>query len=117
MSIISYKSEINTIQNLGIFLYSIDKKERIEKAGNHYADVEISNNIAERAVKPFVINKKVFMTSGPYAEVRYTTILFSIIRTAGINDLHVENYLTYILDNIDNLLPYSEKLPNELKYK
>jgi len=29
--------------------------------------LEISNNISERAIKPFVINRKVFMTAGSYA--------------------------------------------------
>ena len=82
--------------------------------------VEISNNIAERAVRPFVINRKVFMTSGSYDGARYTTILFSIIRTAIINNINVSEYLEYLLDNINdqpisNLLPYSDKLPKTLK--
>ena len=77
--------------------------------------VEISNNIAERAVKPFVINRKVFMTSGSYAGARYSTRLFSIIRTARINDLNVSKYLEYVLDNIqkkniEDLLPYSPSI-------
>ena len=74
--------------------------------------VEISNNIAERAVKPFVINRKVFMTAGSYDGARYSTLLFSIIRTARINDLNVSNYLAYVLNNLQtkniaDLLPYS----------
>jgi transposase len=82
--------------------------------------VEISNNIAERAVKPFVINRKVFMTSGSYDGARYTTLLFSIIRTARMNDLNVSKYLEYVLDNIqskrlEDLLPYSPKLDQSLK--
>jgi transposase len=77
--------------------------------------VEISNNIAERAVKPFVINRKVFMTAGSYDGARYSTLLFSIIRTARINDLNVSKYLEYVLDNIhrkemDDLLPYSPSI-------
>ena len=81
--------------------------------------VEISNNIAERAVRPFVINRKVFMTSGSYAGARYTTIIFSIIRTAKLNNLQVSKYLEYVLDNIQtkdikDLLPYSKNLPKEL---
>jgi len=77
--------------------------------------VEISNNIAERAVNPFVINRKVFMTSGSYAGARYSTRLFSIIRTARINDLNVSKYLEYVLDNIqkkniEDLLPYSPSI-------
>lgn len=77
--------------------------------------VEISNNIAERAVKPFVLNRKIFMTSGSYDGARYTTKLFSIIRTAKINDLNVSKYLEYVLDNlnkkpIEELLPYSPSM-------
>ena len=82
--------------------------------------VEISNNIAERAVKPFVLNRKIFMTSGSYDGARYTTKLFSIIRTAKINDLNVSNYLKFVLDNIANkpieeLLPYSPSVIKKLK--
>jgi transposase len=82
--------------------------------------VEISNNIAERAVKPFVINRKVFMTSGSYDGARYTTVLFSIIRTARINDLNVSKYLEYLLDHIQKidiqeLLPYHPDIIKNLK--
>jgi transposase len=82
--------------------------------------IEISNNIAERAVKPFVINRKVFMTSGSYDGARYTTLLFSIIRTARMNDLNVSKYLEYVLDHIqtkriEDLLPYSVSLDKSLR--
>jgi transposase len=82
--------------------------------------IEISNNIAERAVKPFVINRKVFMTSGSYDGARYTTLLFSIIRTARMNDLNVSKYLEYVLDHIQtkdikDLLPYSSSLNKSLR--
>ena len=82
--------------------------------------IEISNNIAERAVKPFVINRKVFMTSGSYDGARYTTLLFSMIRTARMNDLNVSRYLEYVLDHIQtkdikDLLPYSSKLDKSLR--
>lgn len=81
--------------------------------------LEISNNIAERAVRPFVINRKVFMTSGSYAGARYTTIIFSIIRTAKLNNLQVSKYLEYVLDNIQtkeikDLLPYNKNIPKTL---
>jgi len=67
-----------------------------------------------------VINRKVFMTSGSYDGARYTTLLFSIIRTARMNDLNVSKYLEYVLDNIqtkrlEDLLPYSPKLDQSLK--
>jgi len=81
--------------------------------------LEISNNIAERAIKPFVINRKVFMTAGSYAGARYTTTIFSIIRTALINRLDIQKYLIYLLDNLGkvdlvDLLPYSDTLPKAI---
>lgn len=82
--------------------------------------LEISNNLAERAVRPFVINRKVFMTSDSYAGAKYTTIIFSIIRTAYINHLDVQKYLLYVLNNLhkletSELVPYAVSLPKSLK--
>ena len=59
--------------------------------------VEISNNIAEHTVKPFVIQRKVFQTSGSYAGARYTAKLFSIVQTCKINNINVEPYFKYVL--------------------
>lgn len=85
-----------------------------------YPYLELSNNLAERAIKPFVINRKVFMTAGSYAGAKYTTIIFSIIRTALINHLDIQKYLIYLLNNLDTmplekLLPYATELPIDLK--
>ena len=81
--------------------------------------VEISNNIAEQAVKPFVIQRKVFQTSGSYADARCTTKLFSIVQTCKINNINVERYFDYVLKNInndqtENLLPYSSKIKDKI---
>ena len=76
--------------------------------------LELSNNLAERCVKPFVVNRKVFQTSGSEAGAIYTVKLFSIIRTAIINGLDPYRYIKYVLENIknksiDDLLPYSKE--------
>lgn len=77
--------------------------------------LELSNNLAERCVKPFVVNRKVFQTSGSEAGAIYTVKLFSIIRTAIINGLDPYRYIKYVLENIknipiDDLLPYSKEV-------
>lgn len=77
--------------------------------------VEMTNNTAERAVKPFVVQRKVFQTSGSYAGARYTGKIFSIIQTCLINNVNVEKYLEYVLNNlnrkpIEELLPYSKEI-------
>lgn len=60
------------------------------------------------------------MTAGSYAGARYTTVIFSIIRTALINNLDIQKYLIYLLNNLDKislekLLPYASGLPADLK--
>ena len=77
--------------------------------------VEMTNNTAELAVKPFVVQRKVFQTSGSYAGARYTGKIFSIIQTCLINNVNVEKYLEYVLNNlnrkpIEELLPYSKEI-------
>lgn len=82
--------------------------------------VEMTNNTAERAVKPFVIQRKVFQTSGSYAGAAITTKLFSIVQTAAINGVDVEKYLIYVFENIgkapiEDLLPYSNTVKENMK--
>ena len=82
--------------------------------------IEMTNNTAERAVKPFVVQRKVFQTSGSYAGAAITTKLFSIIQTSVINNINVEKYLNYVFENInkepiDNLLPYSKNIKGKIK--
>lgn len=82
--------------------------------------IEMTNNTAERAVKPFVVQRKIFQTSGSYAGAAITTKLFSIIQTAVINNINVEKYLNYVFENInkepiENLVPYSKNIIEKVK--
>lgn len=118
---------INEIHDL-VFNYTPKQGSAFEGAINYtkkvwndllpYLDepyLELSNNLAERCVKPFVVNRKVFQTSGSEAGAIYTVKLFSIIRTAIINGLDPYRYIKYVLENIknksiDDLLPYSKEM-------
>lgn len=82
--------------------------------------VEISNNLAEVAVKPFVLQRKVFQTAGSYVGARITGKIFSIVQTCKINNVNVSKYIEYVLENIstipiEELLPYSKEITNKLK--
>lgn len=122
---------INEIHDL-VFNYTPKQGSAFESAINYtkkvwgdllpYLDneyLELSNNLAERCVKPFVVNRKVFQTSGSEAGAIYTVKLFSIIRTAIINGLDPYSYIKYVLENIkskpiDDLLPYSKNIAKAL---
>ena len=59
--------------------------------------LEISNNLAERSIKPFVIGRKNFLFANTPSGARSSAILFSIIQTAKENGLDPYRYLTWVL--------------------
>lgn len=64
--------------------------------------LEISNNRAERSVKPFVIGRKNFLFANMPRGAKASAIIFSIIETAKENGLNPYAYLTYIFKNAPN---------------
>ncbi|EGO62672.1 IS66 family transposase, partial [Acetonema longum] len=62
-------------------------------------NLEISNNRAERSIKPFVIDRKNFLFANTPRGAKASAIVFSIIETAKENGLHPYKYLTYIFKN------------------
>lgn len=81
--------------------------------------VEVSNNAAERAVKPFVVLRKVFQTCGSYSGAEVTGDIFTLVRSALINGLDPRKYMEYCLEHyddtpVDELLPYYRPLRDKL---
>jgi len=60
--------------------------------------INIDNNRAERAVKPFVIGRKNWLFSNTARGATASTVLHSIIEIAKINGMLVDNYLQTCLD-------------------
>jgi len=58
--------------------------------------LEISNNRAERSIKPFVIDRKNFLFANTPRGAKASAIMFSLIETAKENGLNPFKYLTYI---------------------
>ncbi len=59
--------------------------------------IELSNNRAERSIKPFVISRKNFLFANTPCGARCSAILFSLIETAKENGLDPYRYLTWVL--------------------
>lgn len=59
--------------------------------------LEISNNRAERSIKPFVIDRKNFLFANTPHGAEGSAIIFSLIETAKENGLDPYRYLVYIL--------------------
>jgi hypothetical protein len=88
--------------------------------------LEISNNTAERAIKPFVIGRKNFLFSKSPKGATSSAITYSIIETAKASGLNPFYYLNYLfeklpnidlesMDELDKLLPWSDSIPEDCK--
>ena len=64
--------------------------------------LEISNNRAERSIKPFVIGRKNFLFANTPRGARASAVMFSIIETAKENGMNPYDYLTLIFKNAPN---------------
>ena len=65
--------------------------------------LEISNNRAERSIKPFVIGRKNFLFANTGCGAEGSAVIYSIIETAKENWLDPYRYLGYILRTAPNL--------------
>jgi hypothetical protein len=88
---------------------------------NVYLDgrLDLSNNRAERGVKPLVLGRKNWLFCNTPKGAESSVIMYSIVETAKANGLNPYCYIEYLLDTlpnirsneIANLLPWSKDLP------
>ena len=80
--------------------------------------LELSNNRAERSIKPFVIDRKNFLFANTPKGAAGSAVIFSLIQTAIENGLEPYKYLTWLMktakdadlsqeDTIRSLLPWN----------
>jgi len=73
----------------------------------------IDNNVAENAIRPFVLGRKNWLFSGTPEGAQASALLFSLIESAKANNLEPYSYLRYLFEklpitpeeNLRNLLP------------
>ena len=59
--------------------------------------LELSNNRAERSIKPFVMSRKNFLFANTPRGAQSSAVIFSLIETAKENGLDPHRYLTWVL--------------------
>ena len=74
-------------------------KEQWPYLTNYLKDgrLEISNNRAERSIKPFVIDRKNFLFANTPKGATGSAVMFSLIQTAIENSLDPYRYLTWLM--------------------
>jgi len=86
--------------------------------------IELSNNRAERSIKPFVIGRKNFLFSNTPRGAKASAVVYSIVESAKENGLNPFEYLKYLFETLPNmdlnpgnmemldpLLPWNIQLP------
>ena len=80
--------------------------------------LEIDNNLAENAIRPFVIGRKNWIFSDSVHGVKASANLYSLVETAKANGLEPYQYLRQVftalpqaesVEDIESLLPWSLK--------
>lgn len=86
-------------------------------------DVPIDNNASERAIRGFCIGKKNWQMIDTIHGAKSSAIIYSIVETAKANNRKPFDYVQHLLEEmpkhmddrdcsfLENLLPWSEKLP------
>jgi transposase len=85
--------------------------------------IEISNNRAERSIKPFVIGRKNWLFCNTPGGAKSSATIYSLIQTAMENGLKPQTYLEYVFQQIqkidvveiETLLPWATDIPLRCK--
>ena len=99
--------------------YALSQRKYLE---NVFLDgrLEISNNRAERSVKPFVMGRKNWLFSNTPGGAQASSVMYSIIETAKDNGLNPYQYVKFLLEKLPTaktselktFLPWGDTLPD-----
>ena len=67
--------------------------------------LDIDNNAAERAIRPFAIGRKNWLFMGNPNGAKAASIIYSLIETAKANGLEPYKYLRYVLETVPSIAP------------
>ena len=87
--------------------YSLNQKEQLT-AFLEAPEVPISNNLAENAIRPFVLGRKNWLFSDSVKGAESSAIVYSLVETAKANGVEPYEYLLLVLSR----LPYYGKTPS-----
>jgi transposase len=96
--------------------YTLNEWEKLTRYLDH-ADLRPDNNVAENAIRPFVVGRKNFLFSGSPGGATASCNLFSLIETAKQNGMNPYGYLYYVLSQLPEIRQtgnWQSLLPSEL---
>jgi hypothetical protein len=88
--------------------------------------IPLTNSKAERAIRPFAVHRKNWLFADSVEGANANAIYYSLIESAKANNLNINKYIRYLLDElpqlegeqtekeIEKFLPWSNELPKEI---
>ena len=87
----------------------------------------ISNNIAENIARPYAVGRKNFLFHDTEKGARASSIIYSLVETAKLNNLNIYAYLETVLlympdyknepEGIEELMPWSDMIQQRCRIK
>ena len=65
-----------------------------------YGDVAISNCLVENQIRPFAVGRRNWLFVGNEVSANKSALLYSLIQTAKMNNIHPGKYLNYVLSQV-----------------
>ena len=108
--------------------YSINQ-EKYLRVFLEDGNIPIDNSATERAIRPFTIGRANWHIIDTVHGAEASAVIYSLVETAKANSLKIYEYLKHLLteipkhiddtsmDFLEDLLPWSEKLPEECRKK
>ena len=115
----SIDTSVSNLLKTAVNYYKNQRNELFTYLESGYLPID-NNRIERDAIKVFVICRKNFLFCKNANGAEKTAKIFSIVQTARANGLKVEEYLKYLIENIDKvelekLLPWHKDLPDKLR--
>ena len=106
-------------------VYAQNQKKELTEFLND-GRIPLSNNIAERAIRPFAIHRKNWLFADTVEGAKANATFYSLIESAKINNLNIYKYISYLLENLPQedflnenalkkYLPWSKELPEDIR--
>ena len=104
--------------------YAQNQRDDLNAFMSH-GEVEISNNLAENAIRPFVVGRKAWLFCDTPKGADSSAIVYTLVETAKANGIEPHRYLEYVLDrmrylrsspsaaDLEKLMPWSTALKEQ----
>lgn len=104
--------------------YSINQEEK-SRVYLEDGRIEISNNRAENAIRPFCVGRRNWLFANTVQGAETSAAIYSLVETAKLNGLKIYEYFNYLLSSLieidhndekilEKCMPWSKELPDNV---